>query len=239
MWQKRIGTTRAVVVTPRNYATDNRATLYAIGQLGAAEARGVAVLHPTVTDIELNRLHKAGVRGIRFSLGEPASAVVTPAMIEPLAKRVAELGWHVQFNMSGNQIVELADVLRSVPSQMVFDHMANPPLPAGIRHPSHGIVRGLIDKGRAWVKLSGAYSNSQIGPPFYPEATAIARVFIEAVPERLVWGSDWPHPSLPEDHKPDDATLFDLLTEWAPREATRDRILVRNPEALYGFAKSV
>jgi predicted TIM-barrel fold metal-dependent hydrolase len=117
----------------------------------------VAVLYPAVTDAELKKLHDGEIRGIRFSLGDPALAVVTPAMIEPLAKRVGVLGWHVQFNMGGEQIVELADVLRRLPTQMVFDHLANPPLPAGIAHPSHGIVRGLIDQGRAWVKLSGAY----------------------------------------------------------------------------------
>ena len=236
MLQKRIGTTRAVIVTPRNYATDNRATVDAIAQLGAG-ARGVAVLHPTVTDAELKRLDAEGVRGIRFSLGDPASAVVTPAMIEPLAKRVAGFGWHVQFNLGGEQIVELAAVFSRLPVQMVFDHLASPPLPAGIGHPSHGIVRGLIDKGRAWVKLSGAYSNSRIGPPSYPEAAVIARDFVKAAPERLVWGSDWPHPSLDDAHKPDDALLFDLLLQWAPDEATRHRILVRNPEALYGFAR--
>lgn len=235
--QKRIGTTRAVIVTPRNYATDNRATVDAIAQLGK-DGRGIAVLRPAVTDVELNMLHEAGVRGTRFSLGDPASAVVTPAMVEPVAKRVSELGWHVQFDMSGDQIVELVDVLERLPCQIVFDHMANPPLPAGIRHPSHGIVRGLIDKGRAWVKLSGAYLNSQIGPPSYPEATTIARAFVKAAPERLVWGSDWPHASLSDDHKPDDAKLFDLLSEWAPEASIQHRILVRNPEALYGFAKS-
>jgi D-galactarolactone isomerase len=95
----------------------------------------------------------------------------------------------------------------------------------------------LIDKGRTWVKVSGAYSNSKIGPPSYPEATKIAQAFVKAAPERLVWGSDWPHPGQRE-KKPDDALLFDLLTEWAPDEATRNRILVQNPEALYGFGKS-
>jgi predicted TIM-barrel fold metal-dependent hydrolase len=235
--QKRLGTTRAIIVTPRPYRTDNRATVDAIVQLGD-DARGVVVLHPAVTNIELSTLHQAGVRGIRFSLGDPASAVVTPAMIEPLAKRITEFGWHVQFNMSGAQIVELAPVLMRLPSQMVFDHMANPPLPAGIRHQSHAIVRGLIDKGRAWVKLSGAYLNSQIGPPFYPEATTIARAFVKAAPERLVWGSDWPHPSVPEGDKPDDAKLFDLLYPWVPDERIRNQILVWNPERLYGFPNS-
>jgi len=89
------------------------------------------------------------------------------------------------------------------------------------------------------VKLSGAYINSKVGPPSYPEATALARDFVQAAPERLIWGSDWPHPSLPDGHKPDDALLFDLLSIWAPAETTRNRILVRNPETVYGFAKSV
>jgi predicted TIM-barrel fold metal-dependent hydrolase len=233
--QKRIGTTRVVVVQPRNYAIDNRVTLDAIAQLGP-NARGVAVLHPTVTDTELKALAAGGIRGIRFTLGDPATAVVKVDMIEPLAKRVAELDWHIQFNVEGEQIVELADLLRRLPTQMVFDHLANPPVAAGVDHPSHKIVRDLVDRGRAWVKLSGAYSNSKIGPPSYPEATRVAQAFVKAAPERLVWGSDWPHPTMPEDNKPDDALLFDLLGEWAPDEATRNRILVKNPGTLYGFS---
>ena len=234
--QKRIGTTRVVIVTPRNYATRNEATVDAIVQLGP-NARGVAVLHPDVTDAELKRLNAAGIRGTRFSLGDPATAVVTPDMIEPLAKRVAALGWHIQFNVQGEQIVALADVMRRLPTPMVFDHLGQPPLPAGAAHPSHAILRGLIDSGRTWVKLSGAYLNSKIGPP-YPEATAIAQAFVKAAPERLVWGSDWPHPTSPGPAKPNDAVLFDLLTEWAPDERVRHRILVENSEALYGFARS-
>ncbi len=233
--QKRIGTTRVVIVQPRNYATENAVTLDAIAQLGP-NARGVAVVHPTVTDAELKRFHDRGVRGIRFSLGDPATAVVKPEMVEPLAKRVAPLGWHIQFNVDGEQVVAFEDMLRRLPTQLVFDHLAHPPLPAGVDHASHGIVRDLVDKRRAWVKLSGAYSNSKVGAP-YPEATKIAQAFVKAAPERLVWGSDWPHPGV-RDVKPDDALLFDLLTEWAPDDATRSRILVRNPEALYGFGKS-
>src|SRR6185436_12374753 len=106
-------------------------TVDAIGQLGP-NARGVAVLHPTVTDGELKQFHDAGVRGIRFSLGDPATAVVTLDMVEPLSKRVAALGWHVQFNVEGSQVVEWASLLRRLPSQMVFDHLGRPPLPAGI-----------------------------------------------------------------------------------------------------------
>jgi predicted TIM-barrel fold metal-dependent hydrolase len=232
--QRRIGTTRVVVVTPRNYATHNAVTLDAISQLGVG-ARGVAVLHPTVTDAELTRLHQGGIRGIRFSLNDPATAVVTLDMVEPLSARVAELGWHVQFNVEGNQIVEWASMLRRLPSSIVFDHMAHPPLPAGTAHPSHRVVRDLIERGRTWVKLSGAYFNTRIGPP-YVDATKIARAFVTAAPERMVWGSDWPHPTEPADRKPNDALLFDLLLEWAPDEGARHTILVKNPAALYGFA---
>ena len=235
--QTRLGTTRVVVVTPRNYATRNEVTVDAIAQLGP-NARGVAVVHPTVTDAELKQLHGAGVRGIRFSLGDPATAVVTIDMVEPLSKRAADLGWHLQFNIEGEQVVEWASLLQRLPSVLVFDHLGHPPLPAGIAHPSHGIIRGLIDRGRTWVKLSGAYANSRVGPP-YPEATKIAQAFVKAAPERMVWGSDWPHPSESPGGKPDDAKLFDLLSEWAPAAATRRRILVENAETLYGFGRSL
>src|SRR5262245_42677760 len=235
--QKRIGTTRVVVVQPRNYATDNRVTLDALAQL-APNARGVAVVTPAITDAELKAMHAGGIRGIRFSLADPSSRAVTPDMVEPLSKRVADLGWHVQFNVDGAMIDEMASLLRRLPSALVFDRPAHPPLPAGIEHSSHKVVRELIDKGRTWVKLSGAYSNSKIGPPGYPEAAKTAQAFVQAAPERLVWGSDWPHPGLPNDRKPNDALLFDLLSEWAPDEATRNRILVLNPETLYGFGKA-
>jgi D-galactarolactone isomerase len=232
--QKRIGTSRNVIVQPRNYALANEVTLDALAQFGG-DARGVVVVRPAITDAELKRFDAAGVRGIRFSIGDAKSRVVEPAMIEPLAKRIAPLGWHIQFNMEGEQVVELADLLRRLPTPLVFDHLGNPPLPAGIGHPSHAIIRSLLDTGRTWVKLSGAYSNTRIGPPDYPDATKIAQAFVKAAPERMVWGSDWPHPTAPENNKPDDALLFDLLTAWAPDAATRHRILVANPEALYGF----
>jgi D-galactarolactone isomerase len=233
--QKRNGTTRVVVVQPRNHAIDNEVTVNAVRQLGP-DARGVAVLHPAVSDSELKRLHEAGIRGIRFSLGDPATAVVSEDMIEPLAKRIAPLDWHVQLHMPGELYVRLADMLRRLPTTIVIDHMARLPLPAGTAHPAFGIVRELIDQGRAWVKIGGAYLNTKVGPPDYPDASKIARAFVQAAPERLVWGSDWPHPS--EKNKPDDARLLDLLAEWAPDEATRHRILVTNPERLYGFASN-
>ena len=230
--QRRNGTARVVVVQPRNHATDNQVTLDAVAQLGP-NARGVAVLHPTVTDAELKQLDAGGIRGVRFSLGDPATAIVTIDMVEPLSKRVAALGWHVQLHMPGAMITAYADLLRRLPSQIVIDHMGRLPLPEGLAHPAYKIIRELIASGRTWIKLAGAYLNTQIGPPQYPDATRIAQAFVKAAPERLVWGSDWPHPT--EKNKPDDALLFDLLAIWSPDEAVRNRILVTNPEALYGF----
>ncbi len=235
MLQKRVGVERVVIVTPRHYVTDNTVTTDAIKELGIVNARGVGVLRPTVTDAELKQLHDGGIRGIRFTVGDPKTAVVSIDMIEPLAKRIAAYGWHVQLNMPYDKIVEHADMLRRLPTPIVFDHLGKPPEDEGIKHPSHTVIRGLLDQRRAWVKISGAYMNTLVGPPTYADATAVAQTFVKAAPERCVWGSDWPHPG--PKVKPDDALLFDLLSVWAPDEATRNRILVDNPQALYGFPK--
>jgi len=232
--QKRIGTQRAVVVQPAAYGTDNSVTLDALAQLGIENARGVAVAHPTVTDTQLVALHKGGIRALRFSLHEPRAAVTSVEMIEPLAHRAHRLGWHVQLHLRGEQIVAMEDLLRKLPGDIVFDHMARLPQPEGIRHPAFAIVRSLLDAGRAWVKLSGPYLDTKIGPPRYADIKPVARAFLEHAPERCVWGSDWPHPTEPTS-KPDDAALFDFVQEWALAEETRRMILVDNPAKLYGF----
>lgn len=232
--QKRIGVSRVVIVTPRNYVTDNSVTVDAIRQLGIANARGVGVLRPTVTDAELKKLNEGGIRGLRFTVSNPAHAVVSIDMIEPLAKRIADYGWHMQFNMDPQQVIDNAEMFKRLPVPIVFDHMGKPPMPAGVNHPSHKIIRSLLDAGRAWVKISGAYIVGD-APPAYAAATAVAQAFVRAASERAVWGSDWPHPG-PKVH-PDDAVLFDLLSEWAPDEKTRNRILVDNPVKLYGFGQ--
>ncbi len=232
LFQKRIGTTRNVVVTPSTYGTDNSVSLDAMAKLGAT-ARGVAVVDTSVTDAELKRLNDLGVRGVRFNLVQ--SGATTIDMLEPLSKRVNDLGWHVQIHMLGDHIVENADLLQRLPSPIVFDHLARIPQPAGVDHPAFALVLKLLDKGRTWVKLSGAYQDTRTGPPAYVDVSTVARAYVKASPERLVWASDWPHPTEKADRKPDDAILFDLLADWAPNEATRNHILVTNPAALYGF----
>ena len=233
--QKRIGTSRNVIVQPSTYGVFNDGLIEALGECGPS-ARGVAVVNTSVTDDELKRLEAAHVRGIRFNLATPGGAT-SMEMLEPLAKRIAPMGWHVQFNMSADMTLAAKDVLNRLPCQIVLDHLAHMPQPAGIGHGAFAVVVDLLQKGKAWVKLSGAYADTKIGPPTYADATAVAQAYVKAAPERLVWGSDWPHPS--EHSKPplpDDALLFDLLAQWAPEEAVRNRILVDNPAKLYGFS---
>ena len=232
LFQKRIGTTRNVVVTPSTYGVDNSCTLDAMAKIGGT-ARGVAVVDTSVADAELKRLNDLGIRGIRFNLVQ--SGATTVEMIEPLSKRVNDLGWHVQIHMLGDQIVEIADLLKRLPSPIVFDHRARIPEPAGVNHPAFALALSLVDKGRAWVKLSGAYMDGRTGPPAYADVSKVAQAYVKAAPERMVWGSDWPHPTEKADSKPDDAVLFDLLADWAPDEPVRNRILVDNPAVLYGF----
>jgi D-galactarolactone isomerase len=231
--QKRIGTSRNVVVTPSTYGTDNRVTLDAIAQIGPT-ARGVAVVDATVTDAELKRLNGLGIRGIRFNLVQ--AGATTAEMIEPLSRRVNDLGWHIQIHMKGEQIAGIEDLMLRVPSPIVFDHLGRLAQPNALDNPGFKTISKLIDKGRTWVKLSGAYQDTKVGPPTYSDTVAVARAYIKAAPERMVWASDWPHPT--EKDKPDDAVLFDLLAEWAPEEAMRTRILVQNPATLYGFPAS-
>jgi predicted TIM-barrel fold metal-dependent hydrolase len=229
--QKRLGTTRHVIVHPSAYGADNSGLIYALGRFGPEEARGVAVVNTSVTERELKDLHAAGVRGIRFNLSPPGTT--TFQMITPLAKQIEPLGWHIQVNASGDQIVEAKELWSRVPCPVVFDHLAHVPQPAGLNHPVCALVIDLMQKGKAWLKLSGAYLESKVGPPTYSDTVPVVRAFVKAAPERLVWGSDWPHPT--EKVKPDDAILLDLLAEWVPDTATRNRILVDNPAKLYGF----
>ncbi|MGB9643582.1 MAG: amidohydrolase family protein, partial [Stellaceae bacterium] len=232
--QRRIGTSRNVIVQPSTYGTDNSCTLDALAAFGPT-ARAVAVVDTSVPDAELKRMNGLGVRGIRFNLAQ--AGATTPEMIEPLSKRVNDLGWHIQINAPAAKIMEIKDILNRVPSPIVFDHLAHIPEPEGTAHPLFGVVLALIDKGKTWVKLSGAYADTKVGPPSYSDSSAVARAYVQKAPERLVWGSDWPHPS-ERDNKPDDAILFNLLLDWAPDERIRNGILVQNPEALYGFPKS-
>ncbi|WP_439400138.1 amidohydrolase family protein (plasmid) [Bradyrhizobium sp. PMVTL-01] len=230
--QGRTGTTRGVIIQPSTYGTDNRLQIASRQALGPEDFRVVAVVAENVPDAELQQLNEQGVRGVRFNLRFPGG--LTVSSLKMLAPRLADLGWTCQINMHPKQIEENADLLMSLPGPLVFDHLAQVPQPDGLDSATYKVIRGMLDRGKTWIKLSGAYISSKSGPPDYTDAGAVAKAYAKAAPERLVWGSDWPHPSERE-NKPDDARLFDLLAEWAGSDATFKRILVDNPVELYGF----
>jgi predicted TIM-barrel fold metal-dependent hydrolase len=232
--QKRIGTTRNVVIQPSAYGVDNTGLIEVLGQFGTKTTRGVAVVNTEVTDAELDHLHAAGVRGIRFNLASPGGAT-SVEMIEPLSKRIAPRGWHIQMNMTADQIADNAALWNSIPCPSVFDHLGHLPQPEGTKHRAFAVISDLLKQGKGWVKLSGLYIDSTLGPP-YADTDAVARAYLAVAPGQLVWGSDWPHPTEKSDNKPDDALLFDLFIQQAHEPTLQKRILVTNPERLYGFS---
>ena len=232
--QRRLGTERAVIVTPRSYGVDNDVTLDAIAQLGRDRARGVAVLRSDISDTTLKALDAGGIRGVRFSLYTTKHAAASFEMVEPLAARIANLGWHLQLHWTADQIVEHEAMLKRLPTPIVLDHMTRLPQPLGLNHPAVKIVDHLLAQGRTWIKLSGAYLDSQVGEAGdFLDIDAVARHWITTAPNRLVWGSDWPHPT--EMIKPNDANMLDMLARWTTERSVIEQILVTNPSELYGF----
>jgi predicted TIM-barrel fold metal-dependent hydrolase len=235
MLQQRTGTTRNVVVTPSTYGTDNSCTLDAMAKLGAV-SRGVAVVDTSVSDDELKRLSGLGIRGSASTSCSPAPPRSTCSSRSPNASTrsagtsrstcSATRSCRSPISCSAcprrsSSITWGASPRRSDPSIRLFASS-----PASSK------------KGRGWVKLSGAYMDTKIGPPSYADSTKLAQAFAKAAPDRMIWGSDWPHPTEKLENKPDDAILFDLLAAWLPDDATRRLVLVDNPAALYGFPKA-
>ncbi|MCC6947223.1 MAG: amidohydrolase family protein [Bradyrhizobiaceae bacterium] len=229
---KRLGIERTVVVQPTAYGTDNRCTLEAMAAIGPG-ARGVAVVDQSATDEELQRLTRLGIRGIRFFM-LPGGALPWE-ILETMAARVRNFGWHVQLQLDGRTLPEREAVLTRLPGTLVIDHVGKFLEPVPVDHPAFAVLQRLVESGRTWVKLSAAYEVSKSGPPNYDDVGALAKVLVRLAPERMVWATNWPHPTPPADKKPDDATLLDLLLDWAPDEKVRHRILVDNPASLYGY----
>jgi D-galactarolactone isomerase len=231
--QKKLGTSRNVMVQPSTYGTDNTCLMDVLAQMGE-NARAVCVVNSTVTDAELKKLHTAGTRGVRvqFGLGNPVGA----DEVMPLARRIAPLGWHIQCNMPPEQLVQMESVLLGLPVPVIIDHLGRA---VDTKGPQYVTVRKLLDSGHGWVKVSGAYLYGGGTPPDYAGASAAAMGYIKAAPERCVWGSDWPHPDatkvLNPVAMPDDVTLLNLMAHWAPDARLRHRVLVENPERFYGF----
>ncbi len=224
-----LGMTYGVLVQISVYGTNNRYMLDVL-QRHPGRLRGVAVVAPDITDRELETLHEAGVRGLRINV--LFGGGIGFAAMEKLAQRIKHLGWHMQFLMDVRDLPELMPRMAKLPVAGVVDHLGHMPVAASLEAPGFVALRRLVTDHGYWVKLSGAYRISDRFQTF-EDVTPFAKTLIDDAPDRMLWGSDWPHVSL--SRTPDTGRLLNLLPEWAPDPQIRHRILVSNPARLYGF----
>jgi predicted TIM-barrel fold metal-dependent hydrolase len=238
-----LGLTRAVLVQPTLYH-DNRLTLdgmHALRQAGI-DARGIVLLDECASDEELAALHDAGIRGVRAHLrggsegrpGDDAPLADRLHALDRLAERIAPMGWHLQLHVAGDMLGGLADWLSGLPIAVVLDHFARVRLSAGTTDAGARRLIDLLHGGACWLKLSAPNRFDAPLPP-YPALAPFVRDLVAAAPDRMLWGSDWPHSSF-LGAMPSDAELLDALALWIPDADTRRRVLVDNPATLYGFA---
>lgn len=235
-----LGIERGVVVQPSVHGLDNSVTLDAIEKTGG-RFRGVARVDDKTARSELQRLHEGGIRGVRFNLLNRPRGNVALDVFDRVVKRIAEFGWSVDLHIDTKNLLEQEKRIRALPVPVVFDHLARLSPAQGLDQPAFQLLLELVRKGPFWVKVSGAdkICNTGVysyrGLP-YVEVIPFARAVIEAAPERVLWGTDWPHSNIFVPGKtPNDGDLLDLLRAFAPDEKIRRKILVDNPAALYGF----
>jgi predicted TIM-barrel fold metal-dependent hydrolase len=237
---------RVVIVTPSIYGTDNSATLHGMKARGS-DARGVAVLDDETPQSELDAMALAGVRGIRLNLH--TAGISDPSLVrqrfQTAAERAKRLDWHVQIFTNLTLIPAIKDLVAVSPVPVVFDHFGGAKAELGPQQPGFAELAELVRSGTVYVKISGAYRASKFAPD-YPDVVPLAKALIAANPDRVVWGTDWPHPNgvVPPGRKPtdvtpllqiDDGRLLNQLAAWAPDAEVREQILVHNPARLYGF----
>jgi len=228
--QKKLGLTRTVIVAPSGYGADNSCTLEAMAKLGDT-ARGVAIVDPAASDAEIDRLTQLGMRGIRYHM---RGGVLTWDTMPRMAARVAAFGWHVQLQCESRELTEHEAIITKLPCDLVIDHMGRFDAATPDSDKDWRLLMKLLATGRCWVKLSGPYYGSKSGPPLYADKARIAKELIKAAPERMVWASNWPHPSYKKNF-PDEGKLLDTIADWTQDEGLRNKILVNNPAKLYGF----
>jgi predicted TIM-barrel fold metal-dependent hydrolase len=241
--RKRLGIGRNVLVQISFYGTNNSCMLDALAELGDS-ARGIAVVAPDISDGELLRLGRAGVRGIRLNLetSQTRDPTLAAAQLEAFAKRLAPLGWHIQIYAALPVLAQLTEQIASLPVPAVIDHFGSPVAANGIEQPGFGALLDLVRSRKAFVKLSGCYRISHA--PDYADVAPFARALIEAGPDRLVWASDWPHSGRAKSgsrteiapyQQIDDEKVLGLLRQWCPDPAIRRLILTDTPAQLYKF----
>ena len=243
---KALNIERVVIVTPSVYGTDNSATLFGM-KARSATARGVAVIDDETPEHELDGMNQAGIRGIRLNLatGGVNDPSVGRQRFQSAVERIKSRNWHIQLFTSLGMIAAIKDLVAAAPVPAVFDHFGGARAALGVEQPGFSDLLELVNSGKAYVKISGAYRASKLAPD-YADVAPLARALIAANPDRIVWGTDWPHPNsvTPPGKKPtdltpllqiDDGRLLNQLPVWAPDAAVRNKILVDNPARLYGF----
>jgi predicted TIM-barrel fold metal-dependent hydrolase len=237
---------RVVIVTPSVYGPDNSATLFGMKARGAT-ARGVAVIDDKTSEAAIDAMQEAGFRGIRLNLatGGVNDPNVGRARFSAAVDRMKARGWHVQLYTTLPMVAAIKDLVLAAPVPAVFDHFGGVVAAAGVDQPGFADLLELVKSGKAYVKISGAYRASKLAPD-YPDAAPLAKALIAANAERIIWGTDWPHPNsvtppgkqvtdVTPLYQIDDGRLLNQLPVWAPDAGVRKKILVDNPARLYGF----
>jgi len=228
----RLGLSRAVFVQASCHGTDNAAMVHALHK-GDGRYAGVAVIDDSFRDSDLAELHEAGVRGARFNFVAHLGGAPDLNEFWRLVERVATLDWHIVLHFDAKDLSGYLELLDLMPTPYVIDHMARVDATSGVEQEPFEQLLALMSDDRCWVKISGAERLTAGGPPPYDDVVPYAQALIAAAPDRILWGTDWPHPNVR--HMPDDGDLVDVLALYAPDEATRNQILVTNPESLYDF----
>ncbi len=231
--QRTLGLSRAVFVQASCHGTDNSAMVDAIRR-GRGRYSGVAMIDDTFTPDQVRELHEVGVRGTRFNFVAHLGGAPDMNVFWRVVEMVEPLGWHIVLHFDARDLPAHAELLNRLPVPFVIDHMARVPVTDGLdQEPFRALLELMADE-RCWVKISGAERLSATGEPPYDDVVPFARALIAAAPDRILWGTDWPHPNVR--FMPDDGDLVDLLAEFAPDEEVRNRILVDNPARLYPFS---
>ena len=230
--QRRLGLERVIVVQANAYADDNSIAVNAIRALGKG-AKGVAVVEPDVKDAELERLTKTGICAVRIMTLH--GGMLGFDVMDAVMARVHPFGWHANIQLDGRELPKYEAQIKRLPGKFVIDHTGKFLEPVAPDHAAFRCLLRLVDTGRCWIKLSAPYETSKTGAPKYEDVGRLAKALVKHAPERMVWASNWPHPSARKPAPPKDKDLLDLLADWAPDPAVQKKILADNPAELYGF----
>jgi len=227
-----LGIERAVIVHASCHGPDMRATLDGIAR-SKGRYRGTAIIDESYGDREFRQMHDGGIRGVRFNFVRHLGGRPDMAFFNRTVERVKDMGWHLILHLDATDLVELDALFKRIPVPMVIDHMGRVQAAEGLEQPAFKVLLEWMKNDRFWVKVCGAERVSSKGPPF-TDAVPFARRLVEAAPDRILWGTDWPHPNVGK-HMPNDGDLVDLFAQMAPEAELQRKILVDNPARLYGF----